>query len=141
MIYVDASVLVAAFTPEENSDRALSWMEGQPLGSLCVSGWVETEVSSALARKVRMGALTLQERASILAKWHTMKADSVPVVPLPEKSFETASRLIDRPASRLRAGDALHLAIASLGGHSLATLDVRLAEAALRAGVAVEEVA
>ena len=37
----------------------------------------------------------------------------------------------------LRAADALHLAVAALGGHALATLDARLAEGAQAVGVRV----
>ena len=44
------------------------------------------------------------------------------------------SKLID---SILRAADALHLAVAALGGHALATLDARLAEGAQAVGVRV----
>ena len=36
-----------------------------------------------------------------------------------------------------RAADALHLAVAALGGHALATLDARLAEGAQAVGVRV----
>lgn len=140
MIYMDASVIVAALTPEENNDRALTWLERQPRGSLCVSGWVIAEVSSALARKKRTGELTLDERAAVLAKWTALRATTVAAVPVPEDAFEKAAQLIDHPRSVLRAGDALHLAVAYLGGHSLATLDTQLAEAATRGGVAVEEV-
>ncbi len=39
--------------------------------------------------------------------------------------------------SPLRAGDALHLAVASLGGHALATLDARMKEGAVAVGVRV----
>ena len=42
-----------------------------------------------------------------------------------------ARRLID---FALRAADALHLAVAALGGHALATLDARLAEGAQAGG-------
>ena len=40
-------------------------------------------------------------------------------------------------ATTLRGGDALHLAVAALGGHALATLDPRLAEGAQAVGVRV----
>ena len=42
------------------------------------------------------------------------------------------------PAIRFsRAADALHLAVAALGGHALATLDARLAERARAVGMRV----
>lgn len=140
MIYLDASVVVTVLTLEANSQRTLSWVDLQGVATLCVSGWVETEVSSALARKVRMGLLTMEGRAALLAKWRDMTAESILTVSVPDDAFHTAARLIDQPKSRLRAGDALHLAIASLGGHSLATLDAWLGEAATDIGVSVEAI-
>lgn len=141
MIYMDASVVVAALTPEENNDRAFTWLERQLRGSLCVSGWVVTEVSSALARKKRTGELTLDERAAVLAKWTALRATTIAAVPVPEEAYQKAAQLIDHPRSVLRAGDALHLAVAYLGDHSLATLDNRLADAAVAAGVPVSRIA
>ena len=41
----------------------------------------------------------------------------------------------------LRGPDALHLAVAALGGHALATLDARVAEGAKAVGVRVVGVA
>ncbi len=140
MIYVDASVIVAALTPEENTTRAYAWLTERPRGSLGFSGWVVTEVSSALARKVRIGTLSGGERDRILHDWRHLRTDSFISLPVPVGAFEEAARLIDYPRSVLRAGDALHLAIASLGGHGLATFDAQLAEAATRAGVPVSRI-
>ena len=141
MIYVDASVLVAALVLEVNTERALAWISARPGGVLCISGWVATEVSSALALKMRIGALTADRRTAILSVWQELRSASLSTVPVPQDAFTLAADMIDDPGSTLRAGDALHLAIASLGGHSLATLDARLAEAALRVGVPVETIA
>lgn len=141
MIYVDTSVFVTAITAETGTASARSWLGRYPPATLCMSGWVVTEFSSALAMKLRRGELSSEHRMAALNNWRVLRADTLSNIPVLEDAFAKAASFMDAPQSVLRAGDALHLAIASLGGHSLATLDIRLAEAALRAGVAVEEVA
>ena len=56
----------------------------------------------------------------------------------PLAHFEKAARFASHHALGLRAGDALHLAIAAGGGHTLVTLDVRMAEAASQLGIPVD---
>jgi predicted nucleic acid-binding protein len=50
-------------------------------------------------------------------------------------AFHTAATFADQPALGLRAGDALHLAIASEHGATVYTLDRRLADAGPAVGV------
>lgn len=141
MIYIDTSVVMATITREPSSETVQSWMRGCDPQKLCVSEWVATELSSALAIKMRRNEFSTLQRAGLLSQWQVLRDRSLRTAPVPQGAFGLAAHLIDDPASTLGAGDALHLAIASLGRHSLATLDVRLAEAAERAGVAVEAIA
>ena len=138
MIYVDTSVLVTALTAEPDTEVVRTWLGRQAPGTLCVSGWVSTELSSALRMKQRRGELAAEIRLEVLIAWGEMQEDVVTCVPVAEKAFTVATEFVDDPRSTLRPGDALHLAVASLGGHRLATLDTRLAEVATRAGVPVE---
>ena len=55
--------------------------------------------------------------------------------PSPPPEFRVAARIADQHKLGLRAGDALHLAIAADHGATIATLDKRLADAALALGV------
>ena len=137
MIYCDTSLLVQALTWENATDLAQNWLRKQADGSLCISGWVDTEFSSALAIKLRHGVVTLPERAAVLTNWRSMIVQSLTVIDVAPGAFELAARFIDRPDVNLRSGDALHLAIASLSGHTLATLDRAMAEAAVAVGVGV----
>jgi len=50
-----------------------------------------------------------------------------------------AERIVRDPSTKLAAADALHLASAKSAGAAMATLDIRLAEAAAAYGVAVVE--
>ena len=140
MIYCDTSLLVAALTPEASSLRADAWLRQRPAGEICISPWVITEFSSAIALKVRFGSLPAEFKGEVLTRWRAMQADQLLTIAVPQEAFNLAARFCDLAAAGLRASDALHLAIASSGGHSLATLDQRMGEAALVVGVRVEEI-
>lgn len=140
MIYCDTSLIVAALTLERTTPHVLSWMgDGKPLG-LCVSPWVAAELSGALAIKLRRGDLTAELWEEAMAQWSDLLAKSFSLIPVPEQSWGLAASYCDRHALGLRASDALHVAIAALGGHVLATLDRSMGEAASALGVAVEHV-
>ena len=57
-----------------------------------------------------------------------MLIDELVSIPVPVPAWDLAAGLCDRHELKLRAGDALHMAVASLGGHLLATLDRTMAE-------------
>jgi predicted nucleic acid-binding protein len=135
MIYVDTSVIIAALTPETATARVHAWLAEQPAGGLVISGWILTEVSSALAIKVRTGALQVEHRAEILAAWYRFQTDHFQIAAVTPNHFEVAARFADQHELALRAGDALHLAIASSAGYHIATLDRVMGEAAPKLGV------
>lgn len=137
MIYCDTSLFVAALTPEANSLRADAFLKRRARGELCISAWTVTEFSAALALKVRAGTLPAESRPDVLTHWRAMQIDQLVSIPVPHEAYDLAARFCDMQRSILRAGDALHLAVASLGGHALATLDVRMAEGAEAVGVRV----
>lgn len=135
MIYVDTSVIVAALTQEALTARAQIWLSKQMADTLVISPWVVTEVSSALAIKVRAGSLEAAQRAEALAAWKTIQMQSLQVVIVQPSHFEMAARFVDQERLGLRAGDALHLAIAADAGYRLATFDRAMADAGIKLGV------
>lgn len=130
MLYLDTSVLVAALTPEEHTAHIQQWLANQDPNDLHVSDWVITEFSSALSIKLRSAQLDDAQRARALAAFTTLLEESVAVLPVSRDDFRTAAHFADQAGIGLRAGDALHLAVASGHGATLVTLDQKLLNAA-----------
>jgi predicted nucleic acid-binding protein len=135
MRYIDTSVLVSAFTREAATERSQTWLVQSDPETLAMSDWVATEFSAALSVKLRTGAIDVAQRAEALAAFEAMAARSVRVLSVESAHFRAAARLANQYSLGLRAGDALHVALALAYGASLHTLDRRLADAAGAVGV------
>ncbi|MGE0668897.1 MAG: type II toxin-antitoxin system VapC family toxin [Sphingomonadales bacterium] len=135
MFYLDASVVVATLVPEEGTGRVQGWLHAQAAGQISISNWVETEVSSALSMKTRLGHISADDRARILGRFNTLVREVWDLVDVRGSHFRNAGRFCDNHELSLRAGDALHLAIASGHGLTVCTLDRRLAEAGPKLGI------
>jgi uncharacterized protein len=135
-LYLDTSAVVSLLATEPASAQLDAWLRVQEAEGLAISAWVDTEVSSALSLKIRAGELTIDQRAEILAEWRRWRA-GLRLLPVEADAFASATDFAARHELGLRAGDALHLAVAASAGCTLVTLDERLGKAAPQVGVPV----
>ena len=138
MHYVDTSVLVSIVTPDDLSEAAVTWVDGRKPGTLHISEWVTVEMAAALTRKVRTGRLTGPERHMAFERYTELSRRSLLDLPLSGKHLRAARELVVDATAGIRAGDALHLAIASANDLQLVTADKQFFSGATRLGYAVE---
>lgn len=123
MIYVDTSALVALLTVEPATAGVTAWFaaNAEPL----VSGdWCAVEFASALAAKQRAKTLRPAQAKAAHAAFETLTAGGLRLLPVSRAAFQQAAMLCKPTAGGLRAGDALHLAVAlEAGATALAGLD------------------
>ena len=132
-IYLDTSVLFSVFHEDDHSERVSAWLA--QLDTFAFSRWTIAEISSALGVQVRMRRLTAAARRKLeseLDGWLVGR----PVCALVDADHAHARRLL-RDDVRLRAPDALHVAVALRCGYRLATLDADMAAAARGLGLEV----
>ncbi len=134
-LYLGTSLLVAALANEEATERVREWLSGHISDKLLSSEWVVTEFSAAMAMKVRLRYIDPAQHSEILARFARMHGRNMASVPISAADFRTAARFADNSATKLRAGDALHMAICRSADARLCTLDRTLAAAGALCGV------
>jgi predicted nucleic acid-binding protein len=133
--YLDTSLLVASLSVEVKTNPVQTWLAAQAPSVLAISDWVVSELSAALSIKLRTAQITLPQRSHMLAAFAQLSGESLVIWSVSGAQFRDAANFADQYTLGLRAGDAMHLAIAADRGATLCTLDRRLAEAGQALGV------
>lgn len=137
MIYIDTSALVPAFIREPKSEAVVGWIESSG-ERLAISEWSLVEFASAAAIKVRTGQTTASLSKQATARVLEFAQRHCTVAVPGREEFRRAAELAGDHALKLRAGDALHLAIAaSLSAQGLLCLDDAMTESARSLGMNV----
>lgn len=125
MFYFDTSFLIPLLLPEETSDRIEHVFHQLPVGEeLVVSQWTRMEFASVLSRLVRMGELKKDIALLCTERFNTLLTENFQVVLPGIADFDLCWKFLAQFSNNLRAGDALHLAIASnLAVETTFTLD------------------
>ncbi len=112
MNYFDTSFLVPLILPETTSDKVSKFLRNLPAEDLSVSHWTLAEFSSLLAREVRMGSLSANSAREADTRFEAMIDESFAILLPNIDDFRLAKEYLGNYETGLRAGDALHLAIA-----------------------------
>lgn len=131
MFYLDTSFVAPLILEEPASEQIEGFVATLPAGELFISHWTRVELASLMAREVRMGGLAEVDALSAIAQFDDLVVDSFQVLIPSVSDYELAKGYVQHFAAKLRAGDALHLAIARNNAVSiLYTLDKGLMRAA-----------
>lgn len=137
MIYFDTSALVPVFIREPKSDAVIAWLESSD-ERLAISEWSLVEFASAAAIKVRTGQTAANVAKQAMARVDQFAQKHCTVAVPGREEFRRAAELAGDKALKLRAGDALHLAIAvSLSAQGIFCLDDAMIDSAKSLGMNV----
>ena len=134
--YVDTSLLVAYYTPEPLSDEVEEFLQGQ--NRPAVSSLTELELFSALSRKVREEGIDPADAGKVGARFLShLETGFFTRLPVEAGHYRLARDWLGLFTTSLRSLDALHLAIASSKGLTVATADLGLSKSAQALGLEV----
>ena len=130
MLYLDTSFLVPYFVSENSSEKVEKFLREVKEDELVVSAWSVTEFVSALGLKVRTKQLDKPAASAALAAFREVGERYFNWLVVSPGDFKFASAYLEKWDLGLRAGDALHLAVAKSNGvKKLLTLDERMLKA------------
>ncbi|MEO8250643.1 MAG: type II toxin-antitoxin system VapC family toxin [Burkholderiales bacterium] len=112
MVYADSSCLVAMVAVEPRTSDVVQWLASQSEEAVLSADWCVTEVASALSIKVRTGQLSSTLADAAWNEFESACDGLLRLVSVESRDFVLAARFCRVFDAGLRAGDALHLAVA-----------------------------
>ena len=113
MVYLDTSFVAPLVIAEDSSGAVEAYVLKVKSGELTTSMWTQVELSSLVSRKVRMGELSDSQAEVVRREFDRVLGESFEMLTPTAADFAAAAKYLEIPKSGLRAGDALHLAIAA----------------------------
>lgn len=135
LIYLDASVIASLLFEEPASYRVLRAVHSFGAAAL-IGDFAAAEVASATSKRVRMRLDTAKTANTRLVALDAFRSELRVKASLDADDIRAAERLVRAFELKLRAPDAIHLAVCLRHNYQLATLDINLAHAARALGVA-----
>lgn len=130
MVYLDTSFIAPLVIAEDSSDAVEALVLKLKPGEIATSLWTQVELASLVSRKVRMGELSAAEADAVRREFDRILSESFDLLVPAAADYTAAAEYLERPKTGLRAGDALHLAVAaSRGANKILTLDAGLINA------------
>ncbi len=108
--YVDSSVWIAIFAKESRSDVLMSHLTVDDQ-LLMTAVWTRTELASALGIKARRGELTQSQASQMIKDFELWENAGLSLLAIHNEDFLLAADMCENIESKLRGGDALHLAV------------------------------
>jgi predicted nucleic acid-binding protein len=116
MIYLDTSFVAPLVIAEESSEAIEATIMKVKPGELATGLWTQIELASLVARKLRMGELSATDADAVRRECKKILDESFKMLLPTAADFATATTFLEIPKTGLRAGDAMHLAIAANHG-------------------------
>lgn len=135
-LYLDTSLLVSSISSEVAAARVQEWMRDVE-DDFVLSDWSLAEFVSALRAKERAGTVSHEQARDGLLWFEDFAANVVGLHAVSRSAFRRAAELAGRMTPKVRAADALHLAVAEAHQATICTLDADQAAAGEAAGIRV----
>ena len=113
-VYVDTSLLLAAFSNEPSQPTALALLQSPQWTQVCVSDWGIAEFACALHAKVLRGETSLDVAHKINQTIkRLLESGALQRLPVLREDYSTVQRMAPGISCLVRGADALHLAVAA----------------------------
>ena len=139
MHYFDTSAVIPLVIPEPLSERVERYVQSLAVGNLATGLWTNVEIASAIARKRRTKDFDEAMASDAAKDFQSIFTNSFELLDTTREDYDLARRFLLGPMTGLRAGDALHLAIAAnRGADRICTLDQTMLKAGRILGLPME---
>lgn len=122
---------------EEDGSAAVDALLAYVETALCIGSFTVGEVSSAIARLVRMRHISQIDATVVLARFDAWRSTAALGMPCDDQMIVAATTLVRQFGLGLRLPDAIHAAACLRSGYRLVTFNTNLIAAANRFGIDV----